>query len=104
MKRIIFGIIWFIVFWFGTLIIGSIIYGLAGHGSELVNQSMNAANSDEAYDAGNKIGHAAGLEFSQKYGRIIRFSSLLLAVAGALTGVLPGTKPPKKKEDESQPK
>jgi hypothetical protein len=100
MKRIIFGIVWFIVFWFGTLIIGGMTFS-ASHGSELLNQSMNAANPSEAYDAGYKIGHAAGAEFGKKYGRALLFGSLFLAVAGTITGVLPGTKPRKKKEDES---
>ena len=83
MKRIVFGVVWFVVFWLGTsMICGGIIGAQAGAGT---------TNYQDGYAAGQ----AAGQEFGRKYGLLIILGSLGLSVLGTVKGFLPGTKKPK---------
>ena len=80
MKRFMFGVVWFVVFWRGpSVICGVIVGGSAGAGT---------SNAQEGYDAGR----AAGQEFGRKYGALILLGSLGLSILGTATGILPGTK------------
>ena len=81
MRRIMMGMVWFLLLYFGMLGIGGAILGSA------------PGYREKHFDQGYRAGHAAGQEFGNKYREII----LLLAVGGAavgtFTGRLPGTKP-----------
>jgi hypothetical protein len=80
MKRVLMGIVWFIVLYLGVLIIGGAIVGaLAGAGQPNPQQAAQA-------------GRLAGNDFGQTYGALILIGSLLVAIAGSVTGILPGTK------------
>ena len=83
MKKIGFGLLWFLALSMGVLLLGGMIAGgVAG-----ANDPANA----------EALGHAAGEEFAQTYTGIIFLSSLLISVAGAIMGWLPGTKSSKLK-------
>jgi hypothetical protein len=80
MKRIVFGVVWFLVLFFGILFVGSaVVGGIAG--SRTQGQQQGAI-----------VGERAGRAFGEKYGTMILLGSLLIAVAGSATGVLPGTR------------
>jgi len=85
-RKIIFGLIWFVVIYFLALVIGGAIAGsLSG---------MQAAQEGiSPYEAGS----IAGQKFGNTYGAIIFWSILILAVLGSTFGILPGTKLKKKK-------
>lgn len=93
MKRFAFGLLWFLAFWFGSLIIGGAIAGaIAGSG-------VQATSISEGYSKGHAAGEAAGVEFGQKYGAIILLGALAISIGGTALGVLPGTRPRKKPEE-----
>ena len=93
MKRIVFGILWFVVFSFGGLILGS---GIAGG---IAGSKTQATSAAEGYEQGKELGTVAGREFGQKYGTAIFIGALVLSVAGTATGFLPGTKSRKNNND-----
>jgi len=78
MKKIGFGILWFLALSMGVLLIGGMVAGgIAG--------ANDPANAEAA-------GQAAGEAFGKSYTGIIFLSSLLISVAGSIMGWLPGTK------------
>jgi hypothetical protein len=80
MKRIVVGVIWFLVLFFGILFVGSaIVGGIAG-------------SKTRGEQQGAVVGERAGRAFGERYGTVILLGSLLIAVAGSATGVLPGTR------------
>ena len=80
MKRVVCGVVWFLVLWFGILLLGSaLVGGIAGSKTPSGQQ-------------GAVVGERAGRAFGAKYGTLILLGSLLIAVAGSATGVLPGTR------------
>lgn len=87
MKRVIFGIVWFVVLWFGILIGGSAVVGGV------------AASKVQGQQQGASAGERAGREFGERYGAVILFGALAVAVVGSAAGVLPGTKTPRKNAD-----
>ncbi len=90
MKRVILGFVWFLVIWFGTLIIGGAMAGA------LAGSQVGASSSvSESYEKGYAAGQQAGAEFASRFGRIIFIGALVIAVGGTIAGVLPGTKPKK---------
>ena len=78
MKKIGFGLLWFVVFFMGTTILGGLIVGMIAGG----NDPANAAAA----------GEAAGRAFGENFGKGIFLMSLVIAVAGSFFGWLPGTK------------
>jgi len=87
MKRVLFGIMWFLVFWIGTLgICGAVIGSTAASNSPTPPQ-----NFSQGFTAGYATGHAAGYEFGRKYGGLILLGSLGVSILGTAFGILPGT-------------
>ena len=72
MKRVAFGILWFVVFLLVALVAVSIVVG------------------DAAPDA--QAAHAAGVAFGKTYGRPLIVGCLFAAALGAYFRVLPGTR------------
>lgn len=88
MKRVIFGVIWFIVFFIVLYIVYSIIVGV------VVSHGMGSAAPRDLQQ-----GMEAGRAFAQAHAGTlamwrlaILIVSIILAVAGAVTGFLPGTR------------
>ena len=90
MKRLAFGVLWFLVFWFSTLIIGVVIVAFfAGY-------NIEASTLADSISKGQSAGEVASAEFSETYGNIILLGALVLSIGGTILGVLPGTKPREK--------
>jgi hypothetical protein len=84
MKRIMVGVVWFVILYFGILGAGGAILGsLAG---------STQKNTHKGYQAG----YTAGEEFGRNYGTFILFAALGGAALGTMTGTLPGTKAKRK--------
>ncbi|TAJ91554.1 MAG: hypothetical protein EPO31_15270 [Gammaproteobacteria bacterium] len=90
MKRAAFGFLWFLVIWFGTLVIGGAVVGSAA------GSGMEATSMSEAFSKGQEAGAAAGAEFGRKYGGVIFLGALVISIGGTILGILPGTKSRKK--------
>ena len=88
LKRILLGIVWFLVLWIvSRMLIGAVIGGMAG--AHLPQGGSGGVS--EGYQQGYAAGQTAALQFFQQYGLLIMLGALALAVAGTLTGFLPGT-------------
>ena len=85
LRKIIFGAIWFFVFWLGALFVGGAIVG-----SFAISGAVDSVSADE-------LSRKAGEQFAYKFSGIILIVSLLTSIVGAWFGFLPGTK--KKKND-----
>jgi hypothetical protein len=84
MKRIVVGVTWFVILYFGILGAGGAILGsLAG---------STQKNTHKGYQAG----YTAGEEFGKNYGTFVLFAALGGAALGTMTGTLPGTKAKRK--------
>ncbi|WP_255990929.1 hypothetical protein [Chitinolyticbacter albus] len=86
MKRVFFGVICFVVFAFGGLVVGGAIAGA------IAGSKVKAVGLADGFAKGEQVGYAAGAEFGQKYGGIVLIGALVLSVIGTATGFLPGTK------------
>jgi hypothetical protein len=86
MKRIVFGIIWFVVISLVGLVGGGAVAGA------IVGSKVAASSFSEGYAKGEQVGHAAGAEFGQKYGGLVLLGALVVSIVGTGTGILPGTK------------
>lgn len=86
MKRILFGVVWFLVFGFGGLVVGGAIAGA------IAGSQVEATSLSDAGTKGEKAGRAAGAEFGRKYSGVVWLGALVLVIAGTAAGVLPGTK------------
>ena len=89
-RRIVFGFLWFIVFYFAAcMLIGAVAGGFAG-----------AKDPDNAREAGR----IAGAEAVGRVLPLIVIGSLLGAAVGSATGFLPGTRGKKEDEAVDEPK
>jgi len=78
MKRTVFGVIWFVVIYFGLcVLIGAVAGGIAG--------ANNPENANEA-------GAIAGAAAVAKYRIYIIIFAIITSVAGTVTRFLPGTR------------
>lgn len=91
MKRVLMGVVWFVVFFVGFYIIFGIILGI-------VIAHTTGVTHPESFQQSMQTGRA----FAQAHDGalavwrlIILVGSIVLAVAGTLKGVLPGTRKPK---------
>ena len=85
MKRVIFGIIWFIVSWLLLTIADMIVMGT------VISSTAKTADFQQGVQAGIAFAKAhAGLELGVRVGILV--VALLIAVIGTFKGVLPGTK------------
>ncbi len=80
MRKLIIGVIWFIVIWFGVIFIAGGIVGFMA-GAKTANSEMGAI-----------AGRAAARAFMARSSGIIFIGSVLIAIVGTVAGVLPGTK------------
>ncbi len=80
MRRLVMGVVWFVVLYFGILGAGGAIVGsmTGGGGKNLTH--------------GSQAGSAAGEAFTRKYGTMVLLVALGGAVLGTATGRLPGTR------------
>ncbi len=78
MKKVGFGVLWFLVLSMGCLMLGALVVGFTAD----INGPANAQAS----------GEAASRAFGRDYGGIIFLVSLIIAVLGSIKGWLPGTK------------
>lgn len=77
--RIIFGLLWFIPFYFvSNVIIGGIV-------------GMIAGASAQSYEEGYEVGQLASIIFFQKYWLIVFLFQILLTAVLSFLGILPGT-------------
>lgn len=90
MKRVAFGIVWFLVFWLGAGMVGG---GIAGVLAQVHNSPSTAAAQtfSEGYSRGYDVGRVAGREFGRRYGALILGGAIVISILGTATGVLPGT-------------
>lgn len=96
MKRIAMGVVWLLVFWIGA----QFIFGLAIGLEDGFKDGVNGNNASSSYEQGAADG-AAAKDAMAPYAPWILIGSLILAVAGAATGVLPGTRRRKAEDDVS---
>jgi hypothetical protein len=85
-RRILFGIIWFLAFAFLGLAIPGMVIGVTA-GSKIQASSFSAGASK-----GGAAGLKAGSDFGDKYRGIIILGALALSIVGTVGGVLPGTR------------
>jgi hypothetical protein len=76
-RRILFGLLWFVVFWFaGSVLVGAIAGAIAG--------ANNPANASQ-------VGAIAGSNAVEALRLYILGGAVLMSAAGAWVGWLPGT-------------
>jgi hypothetical protein len=80
-KRVIFGLIWFAVIFIISYAIGGYIY-----------MKTTGVVSEGGFQAGLEAGRAARSAYRHAYIIYITFGSLILAIIGTVSGILPGTK------------
>jgi len=104
MRRVLFGIVWFVVFYIGgNAIVAGIVVGFSV-GESASQYSPPPKDVSEGVAVGYKAGVPAGEAFARKYGTFFLLGALVLSVAGTAAGILPGTKPkPKAKEISDKP-
>lgn len=88
LRRLGFGCFWFAVFWVGlSVICGGVAGSIAGS-----KGPAPGAGFKQGYSQGYEAGLVAGAEFRERYGHYVIIGAALLAAAGTLAGVLPGTR------------
>ena len=93
MRRVLVGMLWILAFWIGIVMLGGGIVGaIAGAKAGMQTQG----GVIEGWKAGRTAGRPAGHEFGRKYTGFIFLGSVILGIAGTVTGILPGTKKSKK--------
>jgi hypothetical protein len=88
LRRSLFCLFWFAIFWVALMTVGA---GIAGSyaGS---HASQKDTNFQQGFVHGYQAGAVAGARFRQQYGLWIVAGAAVLAVAGTVSQVLPGTK------------
>ena len=77
-KKIAFGVLWFIVLLVGISMVGGMLVGgIAG--------AQDPSNAAQA-------GQLAGEKFGATYGPFIMLAALVISISGTIAGFLPGTK------------
>lgn len=83
-KRVVIGVIWFVVLYIGACAIGGGVAG--GMAASKLGKNANA-------QTGAAAGARAGEEFGKKWGTFILLGSATIAGIGTFGGILPGTRP-----------
>jgi len=87
-KRALMGLVWFFVIWFlARVVIGAVVGGITG--GQIGAHAVPGVDNREALMV---AGQNASVQFLQQHGLLVLLGSLLAAVAGTLTGFLPGTR------------
>ena len=87
MRRALFGIFWFGVFWVALMAVGG---GISA--SMVAGPPPAGVTASQGHKHAIEAGSKAGVEFQEKYGRWVMVSAAVLAAACTLGGVLPGTR------------
>jgi len=87
-KRILIGLVWFLVIWLAARIVCGAAAGILAN-SQVAH---HAASYDHGFNQGYSVGQRAGAAFFQQYGLLVLLGSLVAAVVGTMTGFLPGTR------------
>jgi hypothetical protein len=80
MRRLLFCLLWFVLFAFVALMVSAMVVAL------------NGCPETEEFSVGYDCGKMASEQFMSKYRLPIIIGTLVLSVVGTLAGVLPGTK------------
>ena len=88
MRKVLMGVVWFLILWFGTLTIGGAIAG----SFRAAKIDLEGKTVSDIKKETNSAGLQAGTEFGVRYGGLVFLGSILIAIIGTATGVLPGTK------------
>jgi hypothetical protein len=91
MKRVGFGILWFMALWIGTGALGGGIAGALAQ-ARTPPPATDARSLSEGFSRGYDVGRVAGREFARRYGSLIFVGALVVSILGTATGVLPGTR------------
>jgi uncharacterized membrane protein SpoIIM required for sporulation len=85
MKRVLFGILWFIVSWLLLNVVNMIVMGV------VISSSSGASGYHDSFQAGIAFAREhAGLMIGIRLGILV--AALLIALIGSVKGVLPGTR------------
>jgi hypothetical protein len=82
MRRVFFGVCWFLFFWLG---VGAIFAGVM---SAIAARQAGATTFSEGYALGKEVGEDLG----RRSGPYFLFGGLLISLVGTVTGTLPGTR------------
>lgn len=86
-RRLLFGCLWFVAFWFVFGVVGG---GLAG--ARATVQRAESGHPVKGTDQSYAVGFQAGQEFQRNHGGQVKIAAIVCAFLGAVAGVLPGTK------------
>jgi len=103
MKRIAFGVLWFLAFCFVASAAGSLAastFADPAQASIVVQQATFWDEFAERFVAGFQNGNPAVRQFMAHYGASIFFGALLMALGGTAAGILPGTQSKHDIDDE----
>ena len=92
MRRVFFGVCWFLFFWLG---VGATFAGVMG---AIAARQERATTFSEGFAAGKELGEDLG----RRSGPYFLFCGLLISVVGTVTGVLPGTRRSSERSDSAQ--
>jgi hypothetical protein len=87
-RVLLFGLFWFGILWMALIVICG---GIASSASKST-PAPTGATVQHGPDSAERVGHAAGADFNERYGPWIMTGAAVLAAAGTLTGILPGTR------------
>jgi len=91
MRRFLFGFLWFIVLWVGSIsVTGAVLGGIAGWRVAVGPNPPSSAS--EGFRKSFDAGHSLGRDFGRKYRAPFALGALAISIGGTAFGILPGTK------------
>jgi hypothetical protein len=88
LRVLLFGLFWFGILWMALMVIGGGIASSASKGPH----APPGASVQHSSESGERLGYAAGADFNDRYRLWVIAGAAVLASAGTLTGILPGTR------------
>jgi hypothetical protein len=92
MRRVFFGVCWFLFFWLG---VGAAFAGVMG---AIAAKQMGATNFSEGLAVGQEVGE----DLARRSGPYFLFGGLLILFVGTVTGALPGMRRRSERSDSAQ--